>query len=132
MDSWRKNITICFIVLLALSIVTSLSFKPSVAELNSKYAGTQSINSPAIIRFSLHNSSIFYLQSKNLSVGFSVGMDRYSDAFLHSVSYKASWQPTSLEVYKYSINDPANRNDDDPNPKQSFQGAVDLTNVPTW
>ena len=130
MDSWRKNITICFIVLLALSIVASLSFKPCVAELNSKYAGTQSVNSPAIIRFSLYNSSIFYLQSKNLSVGFSVGMDRYSDAFLHSVSYKASWQPTSLEVYTYSINDPANRTDDDPNPKQSFQGAVDLTNVP--
>ena len=130
MDSWRKNITICFTVLLALSIVASLSFKPCVAELNFKYAGTQSVNSPAIIRFSLQNNSIFYLQSKNLSVGFSVGMDRYSDAFLHSVSYKASWHPTSLEVYTYSINDPANRNDDDPNPKQSFQGAVDLTNAP--
>lgn len=130
MNSRQKNITIWLIVLLALSSLASLSFKPCSAELNFKYAGTQSVNSPAIIRFSLHNNSIFYLQSKNLSVGFSVGFDRYSDAFLHSVSYKASWQSASVEVYKYSINDPANRQDDDPNPKQIFQGTVDLTNVP--
>lgn len=129
MDSWRKDTIIWLIVLLALSIVASLSFK-CTAELNFIYAGTQSVNSPATVRFSLYNNSIFYSQSKNLSVGFSVGMDRYSGAFLHSVSYKASWQPTPIEVFTYFINDPTNRNDDDPNPQKSFQGAVDLTNAP--
>ena len=115
MDSWRKKITICFIVLLALSIVASLSFKPCVAELNSKYAGTQSVNQSLDFHCTIILS---FTCSQEFERGVLVGMDRYSDAFLHSVSYKASWQPTSLIASYY---DPANRNDDDPNPKRAFK-----------
>lgn len=135
MHDWQKGVTICLIVLLAASIIVCF-FKSVTAEtINPKYAGTKNIDSSLEIKFSKNNNSILYLDSEK-SVNFSAGLGRYTfdymtlGTFIYSVSYKASWQNSSTQVYNWSFNDPANLRDDDPNPKQSTQNIISLKDAP--
>ena len=135
MNSWQKNISICLIVLLAISSVASFFSTVTAETINPKYAGTKSIDSSLEIKFSKNNNSILYLDSDN-NVDFSVGFGRYTfdymslGTFIYSVSYKTSWQNSPVQVYNWSFNDPANLKDDDPNPKQSSQGTISLKDAP--
>jgi outer membrane protein assembly factor BamB len=135
MNNWQKSITICLIFLLAASSTASFLSKVTAETINPMYAGTKSIDSSLEIKFSKNNNSILYLDSDN-SVIFSVGFGRYTfdymslGTFIYSVSYKTSWQNSPVQVYKWSFNDPANLNDDDPNPKQSTQDTISLKDAP--
>jgi outer membrane protein assembly factor BamB len=135
MNSWQKSASIWLITLLAVSIFATIFSGVTAETINPKYAGTKSIDSSLDIKFSKNNNSILYLDSDN-SVNFSVGFGRYTfdyislGTFIYSVSYKASWQNSPVQVYDWSFNDPANLKDDDPNPKQSSQGTISLKDAP--
>ena len=135
MYSWQKSASIWLITLLAVSSVASFFSGVTAETINPKYAGTKSIDSSLEIKFSKNNNSILYLDSDN-SVDFSVGFGRYTfdymslGAFIYSVSYKAGWQNSPVQVYNWSFNDPANLKDDDPNPKQSTQDTISLKDAP--
>jgi len=49
---------------------------------------------------------------------------------LTQVSYKASWQKTPVIIYSWSYNNPANLNDDEPNPTGSVSYTLNLTDAP--
>ena len=136
MNSWQKSVTIWLIVLLAVYSVASFFPKAAAAQINPKYAGTKGVDDSLEIKFSKYNNSVIYLADEK-NINFSVGFGRYCfynymslGAWLYSVTYKASWQSGPITVYNWTYNDPANLNDDDPNPQQGFQGTVSLKDAP--
>jgi hypothetical protein len=124
-----------FLLFLAfvLTISTIISINPLV-DAQFTYGGNSNTNNPPSIIFSIENNTTLYnLGNYNIAFLISVGADPNSLAgptALHSVSYKASWQKQPQEIHKWSMNDPTNMEDDDPDPKSVFFYAIDLTNVP--
>jgi hypothetical protein len=124
-----KKIALLLVLVLTISGITPFFSQVSAESLS--YGGTLPVDDVPALEFSMANGSIL----NNLdNIGFltSIGFPNKQTlmAALYSVSYKASWQDNPVIVYQWSIHDPANRNDDDPNPKGSLFYAIDLTNVP--
>ncbi|MGD6934303.1 MAG: PQQ-binding-like beta-propeller repeat protein [Candidatus Bathyarchaeia archaeon] len=87
------------------------------------------------IRFSVSNGSTVYPDQAGFSIKFNAYQNTPDNmmslgAFLYNVSYQASWLNYPVTVYQWSINNPANLDDDDANPKLSFEATVPLSNVP--
>ncbi len=130
MGSIGKSLSLFLVLVLTLSSTATL-----VSGLTFVYGGASSATvSPPLIEFTVENATVMY----NLGT-FNIGLFAYIGfpenlqtlmAALYSVSYKASWQNQSTVIYQWSINDPANLNDDDPNAEQAFFYAIDLTHVP--
>ncbi|XHH09443.1 MAG: PQQ-binding-like beta-propeller repeat protein [Candidatus Bathyarchaeia archaeon] len=87
------------------------------------------------IRFSVNNASTIYSSQQEFSVKFSASQNTPDDmtsigAFLYNVSYSASWLNEAVTVYQWSINNPADLDDDDLNPQNSFETTIQLAGVP--
>ncbi len=146
--SMRKNIAIVLVFIMIASCVT-LCFSvihashPDVVLLSfdyrstnwGSYGGNLNVNDPPVVSFSMANGAVLYeLGNFNVAltaaIGSPVSLQNFGIA-LYSVSYKASWEGNkATQVYQWSINDPANISDDDPNPQGGFFYVIDLTNVP--
>jgi outer membrane protein assembly factor BamB len=135
MNRCQKNLSILLIVVLALSSIASLSQAALAAQPNPTYGGTKDNGDELDIQFSENNGTAVYLANQNL-INFTIGHDKYNfdymslGFFIYSVSYKASWLNGPVNVYNWSYNDPANRADDDPNPKMGFQGTISISDAP--
>jgi hypothetical protein len=113
--------------------VVPLAFDYS--SLGFSYGGNFSVNNPPTISFSIANGVTLYsLGHFNVAFTTAIGSPESLQSFgisLYSVSYQASWEgKKTTQVYHWSINNPANLSDDDPNPQGGFFYAIDLTHVP--
>jgi outer membrane protein assembly factor BamB len=133
MKRGQKNLSILLIAILTLSGIASFS---NLALAEKTYLGTRM--SPYVmddymeLRLSQPTNSVMYLADQN-SITFSTffvkpyGGFKY---FINSIYYKASWLSEKVSLYNWSYHDPANLSDDDPAPITSFQGTINLTDVP--
>ena len=131
MEKISKNFLLFLVFVLTIS--TIISFIPLV-DAQFTYGGSSNTNSPPTIKFSIENNSVLYnLGNYNIAFYLWVGADPNwlsGPTALHSVSYKASWQNQPHVLYQWSMNEPANLEDDDPDPTSWFFYTIDLTNVP--
>ena len=132
--------------LFATTVITPCLSIVSGADFNATYTGSTAPKSgqePPTFMFVLENGtvlkphnkqsvSIGNIYTKNLTIELIMNMD-YGNGFfvnLHNVSYKASWQDEPVIFYRWSINDPADLYDDDPNGTNSFSYNIVLTEIP--
>lgn len=98
------------------------------------YQGHSKTSYPPYFEFSLENGTTLYdLGNYNIAFRAGVGGPANSITFggaIYSLSYKASWENKTTIIHEWSINDPADLEDDDPNPMAAIFYAIDLTNVP--
>ena len=133
-------------ILVATTVITPCLSIVSGADFNGTYTGSTAPKSgqePPTFMFILENGtvlkphdkqsvSIGNIYAKNLTIELIMNMD-YGNGFfvnLHDVSYKASWQDEPVVFYRWSINDPADLYDDDPNGTNSFSYDIVLTEIP--
>lgn len=144
----RKNITIVLVFIVTASCVAPCfsivyASHPNVVPLSfdyrsinwGSYGGNMNVNDPPAVSFSIADGTVLYdLGNFNVALTVAIGSPDDFQSFgiaLYSVSYKASWEGNkTTQVYQWSINDPANVSDDDPNPQGDFFYAIDLTHVP--
>ena len=128
-----------FIDLFALIIVITIIIAPFFAIVTGAdiydlqtYGGTSYENTPPTITFLIKNGTTLY-DLGNLTVGFYTNQSDpplrlFFDLGIYSVSYQASWENKSKEVYTYSVHNVSDLRDDDPNHQASF--SYNLTNIP--
>jgi hypothetical protein len=141
-----------FAFLLALTIIAATIITPFLsivagADFTATYAGPMaplSGQEPPTFMFVLENGTVLKPHDKqpvsivgstyteNFTIELIMNMDNGNGFFvnLHNVSYKASWQDEPVVFYKWSINDPADLYDDDPNGTNSFSYNIVLTEIP--
>ena len=134
-----KHISLLLVLLVAVSSVAPFFSSVDgdifdVLTYGGTYTGTRDDTGTPIVSFSVENESVIYQLGKS-SVGFTASVDAPYNlqtimVALYAISYKASWEDKPTLVYRWSINDPANPKDDDPNPIVNFFYPIDLTNVP--
>ena len=104
-------------------------------EFDAPYGGRSNVTTSAVITFSAINGSVLP-NSGNRTLEFTAyiespeNLQTLPSPSLYTVSYKASWLSKPVVVYKYSINQPGNLSDDDPNPKGRIDYTLNLTGWP--
>jgi hypothetical protein len=110
-----------------------ITFIPIVAG-EFTYGGPSNLNNPPSFKFSLENGTVLYnVGTNNIAFSVAVGAPYNTQTLgsaLYLVYYKASWQDKPKVLHQWSMNNPADMNDDDPNPKAYLFHAIDLTDVP--
>jgi len=126
----RKSVLFAFLIIIIGGLVL---VSPPVGR-GFVYGGDSNLNNPPSFKFSLENETVLYSGGKNniaflVAVGATENTQTLGSA-IYSLSYKASWQDRPKVLHQWSMNNPADRSDDDPNPTSFFFYAIDLTNVP--
>lgn len=126
----RKSVLFAFLFI----IISELVLVSPLVGRGFTYGGDLNLNNPPSFIFSLENETVLYRGGKNnvaflVCVGAPVNKQTLGSA-IYSLSYKASWEDEPIVLYQWSMNNPADRNDDDPNPTPVFFHAIDLKNVP--
>ena len=100
------------------------------------YAGTMNVDDPPRIDFYYWNGDVLTNSETlhfNVSMDNPIIVDKLSIGYqIWSVSITESWEnpAQSHVIYHWSINNPADLSDDDPNPLTDFSYAINLTGVP--
>jgi outer membrane protein assembly factor BamB len=131
--------TICCLTILLTAIILPIT-EPTIAQQNNPtYKGdvgyTDLVTAKNGIKFSINNESTIYSDQPNFSIKFSAYQNTPDNmmslgAFLYNITYSTSWVNETVSAYQWSINDPANLEDDDPNPQLTFEKTLSLAGVP--
>ncbi len=131
----KKHLLILFLFLA--SVITSeiIASIPLAAGQYGPYLGhTGSNNPPGFEFFPKDGAEIYSAGQYNIAFLVHAGGDSnwltLPYGGITSISYKASWEEKPIQLWKWSINDPANLSDDDPNGRFSFFSTINASNLP--
>ena len=131
-----KKRQLTLFLFLASALTTGIiTYIPLAAGQYGPYLGNSNRNNPPSFKFyQKDGTEIFSVGNYNVAFLVQIGARENTmhipGGGITSVSYKASWENKTKQLWQWSINDPANLSDDDPNAKVSFFYAIDLSDAP--